>query len=231
MFFQKNCLFVCEGDGFILGPVTVTFARSSQRCHMWGRHRWTGMRSGFETRDHWFRSVESGGCFTFFLLMSLFQTSLFLALKFILWVVFTWKVRLPTLVTLEGSGWSGHKVRRALTQPLPHLQLSVKIAAWPDDPLHFWVFLKLPMFWLRHVVLGLLLRPGSLILRVFLLQGKRTNLRKTGSERIAHGMRVKFNPLALLLDSSLEGEFDLVQRIIYEVWFSFLNSTLYHSLF
>lgn len=28
----------------------------------------------------------------------------FLALKFILWVVFTWKVRLPTLVTLEGSG-------------------------------------------------------------------------------------------------------------------------------
>ncbi|KAJ7341034.1 hypothetical protein JRQ81_004698 [Phrynocephalus forsythii] len=46
---------------------------------------------------------------------------------------------------------------------------------------------------------------------------KRTNLRKIGSERIAHGMRVKFNPLALLLDSSLEGEFDLVQRIIYEV--------------
>uniref|UniRef100_A0A8C7JRI5 Tumor protein p53 binding protein 2 n=1 Tax=Oncorhynchus kisutch TaxID=8019 RepID=A0A8C7JRI5_ONCKI len=34
---------------------------------------------------------------------------------------------------------------------------------------------------------------------------------------IDHGMRVKFNPLALLLDSSLEGEFDLVQRIIYEV--------------
>uniref|UniRef100_A0AAY5K4X1 Tumor protein p53 binding protein, 2a n=1 Tax=Esox lucius TaxID=8010 RepID=A0AAY5K4X1_ESOLU len=47
--------------------------------------------------------------------------------------------------------------------------------------------------------------------------GKRTNLRKTGSERIDHGMRVKFNPLALLLDSSLEGEFDLVQRIIYKV--------------
>lgn len=53
----------------------------------------------------------------------------------------------------------------------------------------------------------------------FPLQGKRTNLRKTGSDRIAHGMRVKFNPLALLLDSSLEGEFDLVQRIIYEVSF------------
>ncbi|CAL8256205.1 unnamed protein product [Lota lota] len=47
--------------------------------------------------------------------------------------------------------------------------------------------------------------------------GKRTNLRKVGSERIDHSMRVKFNPLALLLDSSLEGEFDLVQRIIYEV--------------
>ena len=48
-------------------------------------------------------------------------------------------------------------------------------------------------------------------------QGKRTNLRKDGSERIDHSMRVKFNPLALLLDSSLEGEYDLVQRIIYEV--------------
>lgn len=30
-------------------------------------------------------------------------------------------------------------------------------------------------------------------------------------------MRVKFNPLALLLDSSLEGEYDLVQRVIYDV--------------
>ena len=48
-------------------------------------------------------------------------------------------------------------------------------------------------------------------------QGKRTNLRKVGSERIDHGMRVKFNPLALLLDSSLEGEYDLVQRVIYDV--------------
>ncbi|KAJ8250822.1 hypothetical protein COCON_G00227440 [Conger conger] len=53
--------------------------------------------------------------------------------------------------------------------------------------------------------------------QVTLPPGKRTNLRKTGSERIDHGMRVRFNPLALLLDSSLEGEFDLVQRIIYEV--------------
>ncbi|XP_055721242.1 protein phosphatase 1, regulatory subunit 13Ba isoform X2 [Salvelinus fontinalis] len=46
---------------------------------------------------------------------------------------------------------------------------------------------------------------------------KRTNLKKPESERIGHGLRVKFNPLALLLDASLEGEFDLVQRIIYEV--------------
>ncbi|XP_054474389.1 protein phosphatase 1, regulatory subunit 13Bb isoform X2 [Anoplopoma fimbria] len=46
---------------------------------------------------------------------------------------------------------------------------------------------------------------------------KRTNLKKPNSERIGHGFRVKFNPLALLLDASLEGEFDLVQRIIYEV--------------
>ena len=50
-----------------------------------------------------------------------------------------------------------------------------------------------------------------------LRQGKRTNLRKVGSERIDHGMRVKFNPLSLLLDSSLEGEYDLVQRVIYDV--------------
>lgn len=48
-------------------------------------------------------------------------------------------------------------------------------------------------------------------------QGKRTILRKPGSERIDHSMRVKFNPLALLLDSSLEGEYDLVQRVIYDV--------------
>lgn len=48
-------------------------------------------------------------------------------------------------------------------------------------------------------------------------QGKRSILRKAGSERIDHSMRVKFNPLALLLDSSLEGEYDLVQRVIYDV--------------
>uniref|UniRef100_A0A5F9CWP0 Protein phosphatase 1 regulatory subunit 13B n=1 Tax=Oryctolagus cuniculus TaxID=9986 RepID=A0A5F9CWP0_RABIT len=47
--------------------------------------------------------------------------------------------------------------------------------------------------------------------------GKRTNLKKPNSERTGHGLRVRFNPLALLLDASLEGEFDLVQRVIYEV--------------
>ncbi|XP_030626429.1 apoptosis-stimulating of p53 protein 2a isoform X2 [Chanos chanos] len=61
------------------------------------------------------------------------------------------------------------------------------------------------------------MQPPEVTGQVPLPPGKRTNLRKAGSERIDHNMRVKFNPLALLLDSSLEGEFDLVQRIIYEV--------------
>ncbi|XP_073412496.1 apoptosis-stimulating of p53 protein 2 isoform X1 [Dendrobates tinctorius] len=61
------------------------------------------------------------------------------------------------------------------------------------------------------------LSPPEITGQFSLPPGKRTNLRKNGSERINHGMRVRFNPLALLLDSSLEGEFDLVQRIIYEV--------------
>uniref|UniRef100_A0A3P9CDB8 Apoptosis-stimulating of p53 protein 2 n=1 Tax=Maylandia zebra TaxID=106582 RepID=A0A3P9CDB8_9CICH len=39
----------------------------------------------------------------------------------------------------------------------------------------------------------------------------------SGKERANHNLRVKFNPLALLLDSSLEGEYDLVQRVIYDV--------------
>uniref|UniRef100_A0A803XW40 Tumor protein p53 binding protein 2 n=1 Tax=Meleagris gallopavo TaxID=9103 RepID=A0A803XW40_MELGA len=64
---------------------------------------------------------------------------------------------------------------------------------------------------------SLSMRPPEVTGQFSLPPGKRTNLRKAGSDRIAHGMRVKFNPLALLLDSSLEGEFDLVQRIIYEV--------------
>ncbi|XP_048124976.1 apoptosis-stimulating of p53 protein 2a isoform X2 [Alosa alosa] len=61
------------------------------------------------------------------------------------------------------------------------------------------------------------MEPPEVTGQVTLPPGKRTNLRKAGSERIDHNMRVKFNPLALLLDSSLEGEYDLVQRIIYEV--------------
>ncbi|KAM9707731.1 LOW QUALITY PROTEIN: apoptosis-stimulating of p53 protein 1-like [Menidia menidia] len=48
-------------------------------------------------------------------------------------------------------------------------------------------------------------------------KAKRSNLKKPCSERSGSGLRVKFNPLALLLDASLEGEFDLVQRVIYEV--------------
>ncbi|XP_048061949.1 apoptosis-stimulating of p53 protein 2a isoform X2 [Megalobrama amblycephala] len=61
------------------------------------------------------------------------------------------------------------------------------------------------------------MKPPEVTGQVPFPPGKRTNLRKAGSERIEHGMRVRFNPLALLLDSSLEGEFDLVQRVIYEV--------------
>ncbi|XP_061087199.1 apoptosis-stimulating of p53 protein 2-like isoform X2 [Conger conger] len=64
---------------------------------------------------------------------------------------------------------------------------------------------------------SLSMQPPEVTGHVPLPPGKRTNLRKLGSERIAHAMRVRFNPLALLLDSSLEGEYDLVQRIIYEV--------------
>ncbi|XP_056326535.1 apoptosis-stimulating of p53 protein 2a isoform X1 [Danio aesculapii] len=61
------------------------------------------------------------------------------------------------------------------------------------------------------------MKPPEVTGQVPFPPGKRTNLRKSGSERIDHSMRVRFNPLALLLDSSLEGEFDLVQRVIYEV--------------
>ncbi|XP_056100887.1 apoptosis-stimulating of p53 protein 2a [Rhinichthys klamathensis goyatoka] len=61
------------------------------------------------------------------------------------------------------------------------------------------------------------MKPPEVTGQVRFPPGKRTNLRKAGSERIEHSMRVHFNPLALLLDSSLEGELDLVQRIIHEV--------------
>ncbi|XP_067441818.1 apoptosis-stimulating of p53 protein 2-like [Thunnus thynnus] len=61
------------------------------------------------------------------------------------------------------------------------------------------------------------LQPPEVTGQVTVPPGKRSILRKAGSERIDHNMRVKFNPLALLLDSSLEGEYDLVQRVIYDV--------------
>ncbi|XP_044045246.1 apoptosis-stimulating of p53 protein 2-like isoform X3 [Siniperca chuatsi] len=61
------------------------------------------------------------------------------------------------------------------------------------------------------------LQPPEVTGQVTVPPGKRSILSKAGSERINHSMRVKFNPLALLLDSSLEGEYDLVQRVIYDV--------------
>uniref|UniRef100_A0A3B5AQY4 Apoptosis-stimulating of p53 protein 2-like n=1 Tax=Stegastes partitus TaxID=144197 RepID=A0A3B5AQY4_9TELE len=61
------------------------------------------------------------------------------------------------------------------------------------------------------------LQPPEVTGQVTVPPGKKSILRKASSERIDHSMRVKFNPLALLLDSSLEGEYDLVQRVIYDV--------------
>ncbi|KAK9540795.1 hypothetical protein VZT92_003222 [Zoarces viviparus] len=61
------------------------------------------------------------------------------------------------------------------------------------------------------------LQPPEVTGQVTVPPGKKSILRKADSERIEHSMRVKFNPLALLLDSSLEGEYDLVQRVIYDV--------------
>ncbi|XP_061582052.1 apoptosis-stimulating of p53 protein 2-like [Cololabis saira] len=60
-------------------------------------------------------------------------------------------------------------------------------------------------------------QPPEVTGQVTLPPGKKSILRKGDSDRIGRGTRVKFNPLALLLDSSLEGEYDLVQRVIYEV--------------
>lgn len=61
------------------------------------------------------------------------------------------------------------------------------------------------------------LQPPEVTGQVALPPGKKSILRKAGSERTDRSARVKFNPLALLLDSSLEGEYDLVQRVIYDV--------------
>lgn len=61
------------------------------------------------------------------------------------------------------------------------------------------------------------LQPPEVTGQVTVPLGKKSILRKAGSERTNHNLRVKFNPLALLLDSSLEGEYDLLQRVIYDV--------------
>nr|XP_061843965.1 apoptosis-stimulating of p53 protein 2-like [Nerophis lumbriciformis] len=46
---------------------------------------------------------------------------------------------------------------------------------------------------------------------------KKSILRKADSGPVDRALRVKFNALAILLDSSLEGEYDLVRRVIYDV--------------
>uniref|UniRef100_A0A672FEA7 Tumor protein p53 binding protein, 2b n=1 Tax=Salarias fasciatus TaxID=181472 RepID=A0A672FEA7_SALFA len=61
------------------------------------------------------------------------------------------------------------------------------------------------------------LQPPEVTGQVTPPMGKRSNLRRMGSGRIDRSVRVKFNPLAILLDSSLEGEYDLVQRVIFDV--------------
>uniref|UniRef100_A0A8C9XXM3 Tumor protein p53 binding protein, 2b n=1 Tax=Sander lucioperca TaxID=283035 RepID=A0A8C9XXM3_SANLU len=61
------------------------------------------------------------------------------------------------------------------------------------------------------------LQPPEVTGQVAAPPGKKSILRRAGSERTDPSVRVKFNPLALLLDSSLEGEYDLVQRVIYDV--------------
>ncbi|XP_061687123.1 apoptosis-stimulating of p53 protein 2-like isoform X2 [Syngnathoides biaculeatus] len=48
-------------------------------------------------------------------------------------------------------------------------------------------------------------------------QRKKSILRTSTSVPADRIVRVKFNPLAVLLDASLEGEYDLVQRVVYEV--------------
>lgn len=57
-------------------------------------------------------------------------------------------------------------------------------------------------------------------------QGKKSVLRRSSSDPQDRGMRVKFNPLVLLLDASLEGEYELVQRVIYDVSWSLCGRSL-----
>lgn len=59
--------------------------------------------------------------------------------------------------------------------------------------------------------------PQTLMCSRASCQERKSILRRSGSEPPDRSTRVKFNPLALLLDASLEGEYDLVQRVIYDV--------------
>nr|XP_057921346.1 apoptosis-stimulating of p53 protein 2-like isoform X2 [Doryrhamphus excisus] len=59
--------------------------------------------------------------------------------------------------------------------------------------------------------------PPEVTGQVMTLVGKKSILRKADSGPVDRAVRVKFNPLAILLDSSLEGEYDLVRRVIYDV--------------
>uniref|UniRef100_A0A1A7YU31 Tumor protein p53 binding protein, 2 n=1 Tax=Iconisemion striatum TaxID=60296 RepID=A0A1A7YU31_9TELE len=61
------------------------------------------------------------------------------------------------------------------------------------------------------------LQPPEITGQVPVPPDKWSILRKEGSKRIRRGLQVQFSPLVLLLDSSLEGEYDLVQRVIYDV--------------
>lgn len=60
-------------------------------------------------------------------------------------------------------------------------------------------------------------------------QGKKSILRRSSSDPQDRTMRVKFNPLVLLLDASLEGEYELVQRVIYDVSRSLCGWSLVHT--
>lgn len=64
----------------------------------------------------------------------------------------------------------------------------------------------------------------------FVAQGKRSILRRSSSEPQDRSTRVKFDPLALLLDASLEGEYDLVQRVMYDVSRPLCEQSLVHAL-
>ncbi|XP_011610979.1 apoptosis-stimulating of p53 protein 2-like isoform X2 [Takifugu rubripes] len=61
------------------------------------------------------------------------------------------------------------------------------------------------------------LPPPEVTEQVQVPLGKKSILWQSSSDPQDRSMRVKFNPLVLLLDASLEGEYELVQRVIYDV--------------